>query len=135
MDNERLYKLVGSVWPRFAFRDSVRLVRFVDDLNISSGIGPLSPVASRWMLFSEGSESKPVDPSGPAGTLESPVISRVWRLARLMREVGRFAGTPGNTRDLIKERRNQYIKSENEIIPSTHIAVSLPALSHVRPFH
>lgn len=68
-----------------------------------SGRGPVRAVDWREMVWREGSErtedtlEEPVGIIEPAGRTEFPVRENVCRPTRLVREVGRVAGTPGKT--------------------------------------
>jgi len=112
-DSDRLNRLEGSDCPNFVFAVNVRVVRFVDETNISSGIGPVRPVDCSAIDCNEGRESKPTG-TWPLGIFESPMIDKLCRPMSEDRLLGNVAGTPGKTRD---------------------IEVILPSASQPNPFH
>ncbi len=98
-DNDRLKRLEGSDCPSFAFSINFRVVRFVDETNMSSGIGPVRPVDCSKIDCSEGRENTPPC-TWPPGIFESPMIDKFCRPMSEDRLLGNAVGTPGKTRDL-----------------------------------
>src|SRR5260370_31998382 len=98
-DNDRLKRLEGSDCPSFVFSINIRVVRFVEEKNMSSGICPVRPVDCSTIDCNEGRESTPPC-TWPLGIVESPMIDKFCRPMSEERLLGNTAGTPGKTRDL-----------------------------------